>query len=207
MSKRARRLNGILFDWDGVLHDSLGANFRVYNKILGELGMRRLTEKEFVALQSANWYAFYMRIGIEKRLWREADDMWRRFYSSQKTGLYHDTKRCLSRLREEGYRIALVTNGSRERVARELALFGVTRFFDVVICSQNAGELKPSPVMLVRALERLDLKRSEAAYVGDSDVDIVAARRAHVASRYSKEQKASQPLDCCRTRLHVRQFR
>jgi HAD superfamily hydrolase (TIGR01662 family) len=181
-SEPARRVRGVLFDWDGVLHDSLGASFRVYNKILRELGKGGLTESEFLRLHSANWYEFYMRIGIERRLWRVADEMWGRFYADEKTRLYRDARRCLRRLREDGYRIALVSNGSRDRVERELGLFGVACFFESVICSQNASELKPSPIMLVKALNEIGLKRKEAVYVGDSDVDIMAAKRACVAS-------------------------
>jgi len=180
--KRGSGFLGALFDWDGVLLDSLGASFRVYNKILVRLGNGPLTEDEFMRYQSPNWYEFYAKLGIPEKLWKEVDDEWVRLYEEEKPGLHPDAVPCLGRLRGSGLELALVSNGSKARVEMELGRFGLVPLFQSVICGERKEELKPSPVMLERTLRVLGLRPSDVVYVGDAPVDIQAAINAGVVS-------------------------
>jgi HAD superfamily hydrolase (TIGR01509 family) len=173
---------GVLFDWDGVLLDSLGASFRVYNKILAHLGIEPLTEDGFARLQSPNWYEFYVRLGIPESLWSAVDDEWVRLYEEEKAGLHADALPCLGRLRGSGFKLALVSNGSRVRVEGELERLGAAALFQSVVCGEKREELKPSPVMLERAILALGLRPVDVVYVGDAPADIQAARNAGVVS-------------------------
>ena len=173
---------GVLFDWDGVLLDSLGAAFNVYNKIFARVGTRQLTREEYLELQSPNWYEFYEKVGLPRALWKEVDSEWLRLYDEERPGLHPDALGCLDSLREAKLRLALVSNGSRSRVEAELAKFGLKRYFEVVLFGEKKEELKPSPVMLERALGVMGVRPRSAAYVGDSPADIQAAKNARVPS-------------------------
>jgi len=176
------RVAGVLFDWDGVLLDSLGAAFNVYNKIFARVGTKMLTRDEYLELQSPNWYEFYVKVGLPKPLWKEVDHEWLRLYEEEKPGLHPDALRCLSALKESGLRLALVSNGSRTRVEKELTRFGLGRFFEAVVFGEKKEELKPSPVMVQRALGALGVKPPDVVYVGDSPADVQAAKNAKVHS-------------------------
>lgn len=176
------RLAGVLFDWDGVLLDSLGAAFNVYNRIFARVGTKMLTKDEYLELQSPNWYDFYVKIGLPTSLWREVDHEWLRLYEEENPDLHPDAVRCLSSLKEGGLKLALVSNGSRARLEDELSKFDVGRFFGAVIFGEKKEELKPSPVMLQRALGALGVEPTDAVYVGDSPADIQAAKNARVSS-------------------------
>ena len=176
------RVVGVVFDWDGVLLDSLGAAFNVYNKIFARVGTKRLTKDEYLELQSPNWYEFYVKIGLPTSLWKEVDREWLRLYEEESPGLHLDALRCLSLLKESGLRLGLVSNGSRSRVEKELASFGLNRFFEAVLFGERKEELKPSPVMIQRALDAMGVEPLDAVYVGDSPADIQAAKSAGVAS-------------------------
>lgn len=173
---------GVLFDWDGVLLDSLGAAFNVYNRIFARIGTKMLTKDEYLELQSPNWYDFYVKIGLPSSLWKEVDNEWLRLYEEESPELHTDAMRCLSSLKEGGLELALVSNGSRARVESELSRFDAGRFFGVVIFGEKKEDLKPSPVMLQRALGALGLESRKAVYVGDSPADIQAARNARMSS-------------------------
>jgi pyrophosphatase PpaX len=172
----------VLFDWDGVLLDSLGAAFNVYNRIFARIGTKMLTKDEYLELQSPNWYDFYVKIGLPTSLWNEVDHEWLRLYEEENPDLHPDAIRCLTALKERGLKLALVSNGSRARVESELSRFDIGRFFGVVVSGEKKEELKPSPVMLQRALGALGLGPTDAVYVGDSPADIQAARNARVSS-------------------------
>ena len=178
----AGRLAGVIFDWDGVLLDSLGAAFNVYNKIFAKVGTKMLTRDEYLELQSPNWYEFYIKIGLPTSLWKEVDREWLRLYEEESPDLHPDALRCLSVLRGSKLKLALVSNGSRSRVEKELARFGLNRFFDAVLLGEKKEELKPSPVMIQKALGVMGAEPQDVVYVGDSPADIQAARSAKVPS-------------------------
>ena len=179
---RGRRVDGVIFDWDGVLLDSLGAAFNVYNKIFERLGAERLTREEFLRLQSPNWYEFYAKVGLPPASWKKVDGEWLRLYQEERPSLHEDALGCLGSLREAGLRLALVSNGSRVRVERELTRFRIRFCFEVIVLGGKREELKPSPILLERALHLMDLEPWKAVYVGDSPADIQAARKALVPS-------------------------
>jgi pyrophosphatase PpaX len=52
--------------------------------------------------------------------------------------------------------------------------------FDVVVCGDDTERHKPDPEPILLALQRLGARVREAAYVGDSPFDVVAARAAGV---------------------------
>ena len=171
-----------MFDWDGVLLDSLGSSFNVYNRIFADVGTKQLTKEEFFRFQSPNWYEFYERVGIPKDLWKKVDADWVRLYREEDPKLHADALSCLTSLRSRGFRLALVSNGSKGRVEVELARFGLIPLFESVVCAEKREELKPSPVMIERALMGLGLPRERAVYVGDAPADIQASKNAGVAS-------------------------
>lgn len=176
------RFSGVIFDWDGVLVDSLGSSFNVYNRIFERLGVRRLTRDEFLGLQSPNWYEFYVKIGLPARHWKFVDDEWLRQYEKEKPRPYPDAKRCLANLKSAGFRLAVVSNGSEVRVKKELGEFGMAPLFESVLCGRTKEELKPSPLMLQRTLSSLGLAPADAVYVGDAPADVQASKNAGIAS-------------------------
>jgi len=178
--RRIEKVVGVMFDWDGVLLDSLGASFNVYNRVFSKLGTKRLTKDEFYRAQSPNWYEFYEKVGVPKSLWKEVDEMWVRLYKDEDPELYPDAMGCLGSLKRLGFRLALVSNGSTTRVESELARFGLAPFFQSIFCGEKKEELKPSPVMLERTLKVLGLGTREVVYVGDAPADVQAARNARV---------------------------
>ena len=85
----------------------------------------------------------------------------------------------LDALRRLFGRLGLVTGRPREEAEFTLARFGWTDRFDTIVAMEDtAGRGKPDPWPLQLALEQLDLAPREAAYVGDSVDDMVAARAA-----------------------------
>jgi putative hydrolase of the HAD superfamily len=97
------------------------------------------------------------------------------------TGIQPGTADALTRLREAGLRLGVVSN-SDGRVDAALAAAGLRDYFEVVIDSALVGVEKPDPRIFAAALERLDVPPGEALYVGDIyEVDVVGARAAGMA--------------------------
>ena len=86
-------------------------------------------------------------------------------------------------LRDEGYRLGLITNNVREGSATWRALVPVDELFDVVIDSSEVGMRKPNPAIFHHALELLGgVEPSAAVFLDDTPGNVEGARRAGLAS-------------------------
>jgi phosphoglycolate phosphatase-like HAD superfamily hydrolase len=70
------------------------------------------------------------------------------------------------------------TGASTDAAEILLGAAGLSRFFDVVVGGDEVALPKPAPDGIRLACERLGVRPRNAAYVGDADVDLEAARRA-----------------------------
>ena len=102
---------------------------------------------------------------------------WYAVHCNDKTSAYDGIKEMLLALRKAGVRTAVVSNK---------ADFGVqtlckTYFFgllDVAVGQREGIRLKPAPDSVNEVLRLLEIRREDAVYIGDSDVDIDTARNA-----------------------------
>ena len=75
------------------------------------------------------------------------------------------------------YKLGIISNGSREIVAKQLSFFGIEKFFEVVITSDDAKAFKPDRKIFLLALNRLKIKPENAAFVGNSKNDMLGAKK------------------------------
>lgn len=90
----------------------------------------------------------------------------------------------LSRLRDAGLGLAVVTSKRRPSVEMALNSFPELRdVVDVFVTMEDTAEHKPDPAPLLKGLELLgDVLPGRAAYVGDAPFDVAAARAAGTLS-------------------------
>ena len=87
-------------------------------------------------------------------------------FSYAHTRLYDDTLPFLSWLREQGMRIALVSNCA-DTTRGLLDHLGVVPLVDAVVLSCEIGSMKPSPEIYVTALADLGIAAAEAVFIDD----------------------------------------
>jgi HAD superfamily hydrolase (TIGR01509 family) len=172
-----KALLAVLYDWDGTLADSAEASYRCYERVFAAHGIA-FDRARFEDTYSPNWYETYRGVGLPEVLWAEADARWLTEYAREECRLLSGVAEALAIVGAAGLGQGLVTSGSRERVARDVAAKGVDRFLSVVVCGEDAAERKPHPEALLLALDRLGVDAAEAAYVGDSPEDVAMARAA-----------------------------
>lgn len=109
--------------------------------------------------------------------------------------LYPDSVRFLKALKKEGCKLALVSNAAND-VAIEEAVkrLGIAKFFDTIVISSQVEIRKPSLAIFMRALKDLNVKPSEAVFIGDSvSKDVMGAKKVPMKTilitRQSKKAK------------------
>jgi len=100
-------------------------------------------------------------------------------------------------LREEGYRLGLITNNVREGSATWRAMLPVDELFDVVVDSSEVGMRKPNPAIYHHALDALGgIAPDESVFLDDSPGNVEGARRAGLhAILVSDPEQAVKDLD------------
>ncbi|KKB38676.1 Inorganic pyrophospatase PpaX [Bacillus thermotolerans] len=75
-------------------------------------------------------------------------------------------------LKENGYKMAIVSTKLRDTVIKGLKLTNLYQFFDVIVGLDDVTHPKPDPEPLRKALEALGSKPEEAIMIGDNYHDI-----------------------------------
>jgi beta-phosphoglucomutase-like phosphatase (HAD superfamily) len=76
----------VLFDWDGTLLDSCGADTRAYLAMFAALGIK-WTLADFEKHYHPDWYRVYRAAKIKRSRWTEADRLWREAYGRENSTL------------------------------------------------------------------------------------------------------------------------
>ena len=86
--------------------------------------------------------------------------------------------RVLRTLHDAGYPLGVVSTKHRHRVEEALERDGLGAFVEVVVGSDDVPRPKPAPDGLLRAASSLGIPTCDCVFVGDSEVDAMAARAA-----------------------------
>ncbi len=176
----------MLFDLDGTLVDSAPDLARAVDGVLAELGYPAAGE----ALVR-DWVGEGARRLLARAITRTErcepptetlDHGLARFFELYGTSLYRDSRpypgvvATLRKLAADGYRLAVVTNKPRRFAEPIVEAMGLSEAVPVVVGGDCTAVRKPDPEPLRTALERLGVTPDEALMVGDSAIDVAAAR-------------------------------
>ena len=95
-------------------------------------------------------------------------------HCADKTCAYPGITELLEKLQAEGILTAVVSNKADSAV-QELVEEYFKGLFDVAVGEQAGIRKKPAPDMVEKALDALGVKKEEAVYIGDSEVDMATA--------------------------------
>jgi putative hydrolase of the HAD superfamily len=128
---------------------------------------------------SAVWVGMYSllcrKLGIEVDAERIARRVYDEFGRPERWRPYDDVAPALTRVRERGLRVGLISNWDR-RLERLFQGLGLMPLIDTVVSSADVGLRKPDPRIFELALDRLGVAPVDAAHVGDHYyADVVGA--------------------------------
>lgn len=177
------RIEGIIFDCDGVLFESKNANIAYYNRILERFSYPLVTteQKERAHLCHTASSADVLAILVEAADLQPSIDYaatldYREFitHMQPEPHLAHVLKQLAI-----VYPLAVATNRGTS-VEPILSHFGFEDYFCTVVTSRDVKRPKPAPDMLLLASERLGFAPQNCLFIGDSELDQQAAAGADV---------------------------
>jgi phosphoglycolate phosphatase len=178
-------LKAVLFDLDGTLIDSKRDIAASANITRQHYGFQPLPEDligTFVGLGIMVLLEKAVETKDPDRL-REAHGIFKehyRLHCVDFTRPYAGTFEILESLKGRGIKLAVVSNKPQEFTDLILKRLDLWDFFDVVLGPEATLNKKPHPEPLLTAAGKLGAEPSETVMIGDSTVDIEAARAARM---------------------------
>ena len=191
-----RQLHAVAFDIDGTLYP----NYRMYMvsarifmknfKLLTTFGnvrreLRRIRPiNDFYALQTSIM-AEELGLGIEETeriITKEFYTRWENVFHH--VSLYPTVIETLAYLKHQGLKLAVLSDFP---VKSKLKILNIEKYFDVALCSELTGYLKPSPEPFQALLDDLGVEPEHLLYVGNSyeydirGADQLGIRTAHLS--------------------------
>lgn len=176
-------IGAIVFDCDGVMFASHRANLAYYNRILAEFSYPQvLPEQKELALMCHTASSLEVLTNLfqpdDLAVAREfaATVNYQEFIPYMEPEA--DFLELLQRL-SGNYPLAVATNRGKS-ILTILEHFGLQQFFSVVVSCHDVDRPKPAPDMLLLAAERLEIEAESCLFIGDSELDKLAAAEANV---------------------------
>ncbi|MFX1507635.1 MAG: HAD family hydrolase [Promethearchaeota archaeon] len=191
-------LKAILFDLDGTLVDTL----RLFPQLIAQEFMdtptrgkvrkylRRLgtfyNVKQNGVWYRHSWFSVQLFRGIKadfriswlRLLSGLLHVMWQFLKWDQQIHVFPEVPYTLQKLKQRGFKLAIVSNGSPRLLEKRFAPY--LHLFDVLVDSKSIGYWKPSPVPIYYAIKKLGVSVNEVIFIGDTIVDLLAAKQAGV---------------------------
>lgn len=98
--------------------------------------------------------------------------------SSPKVTVLPGVHDALESLRRKPVKLAVLTNSGRRAATAVLKRGSLLQYFDFVLTRDDVDSMKPSPGGVTKALSLFGLRKERVFYVGDSVLDIMAAKAA-----------------------------
>jgi HAD superfamily hydrolase (TIGR01509 family) len=181
-------IRAIVFDMDGVLVDARHWHFEALNRAL------RLFGYEISAADHrATFDGLPTRVKLEKLIEKRGLPRGLGPFIAEMKQIYtleiirqncrptflHEY--ALSRLKAEGYRIAVASNSIRETVDTMMAKTCLIEHLDLTLSSEDVAAAKPDPEIYLLGAERLGVSPAECLVVEDNHNGVKAARAAGTA--------------------------
>lgn len=177
--------NTLLFDFDLTLADSSKGIFKCVNHALMEMGY---SEKKYndIKLTIGHSLPATFKILTGNNTKEQANDFVRLFVEkadkimNDNTTIFKEVYSLMPVLKKNGYKTGIISTKYRYRIEGILQREQLQPFFNIIIGGEDVKSHKPDPEGMQMAINKLNVEPNQVLYIGDSLVDLQAAKAANV---------------------------
>jgi HAD superfamily hydrolase (TIGR01509 family) len=187
MALDAAKIKAVIFDIDGTLSDSDDQMVEQVERLLkpflffiGVSGRKVAARWLVMAVETPGNFLYHLadRFNVDRLIMRLLDKSGRKKIKKQRDyRIISGVPEMLAALTTK-YPLAVVSARDEKSSMAFIDQFGLASFFRVIVTSQTTHRTKPFPDPLLYTAEKLGLPPSDCLMVGDTTVDMRAAKRA-----------------------------
>jgi HAD superfamily hydrolase (TIGR01509 family) len=178
-------IRAVIFDMDGVLVDAKEWHYEALNRALGLFGFAISRYDHLVTYDGLPTRKKLEMLTRERDLPLELHGFINEMKQIYTTRFIHEQCKprfihefALSRLRRDGYRLAVCSNAVRSSVELMLGQCDLLRQLEFCLSNEDVTRPKPDPEMYTTAITRMGLEPSECLVIEDNENGIRSARDA-----------------------------
>jgi len=176
------KIKAIIFDMDGVLIDAKDWHYEALNKALELFGFSISRYDHLVTYDGLPTKKKLEMLSLERGLPRglhgfinKMKQIYTMEYVYMKCKPLFNHQFALSKLKAEGYKLALASNSVRITIDMMMEKADLDKYLDFTLSNQDVKKSKPDPEIYLTAMKRLKLKPEECLIVEDNQNGIKAA--------------------------------
>lgn len=177
------KVKAILFDMDGVLIEAKDWHFEALNKALQLFGIEISRYDHLVTYDGLPTATKLEMLSVERGLPIELHEFINEMKQIYTIDMVHTLCKprfqheyALSRLKDEGYGIAVCSNSIPNTIKVMMEKASLTQYLDFYLSAQDVLNPKPFPDIYLAAMEKMGLKPEECMVVEDNENGIKAAK-------------------------------
>lgn len=175
-------INTVIFDFDGTMADTndvvVNSWQHTYREYLGHEVSREEIMKSFGEPLEVTMKRIFPKENQEELL--ECYRSYQRDIFTEVINLFPGVYEAIVALKEEGYKIGIVTSRIKDTTCAAVEKFGLSNYIDDIVSCDDTTVHKPNPEPVLLALKNLESKDEETVMVGDSIFDILCGKKAGV---------------------------
>lgn len=179
-----RPLQGILFDFDGLILDTETPIFQAWKRKFKEYGQELLLEEWAQILGKSN-----QELGPVEGLLKEITDPEAKKrvlaeVAQEERALVLEQNplpgavELIIRAQREGLKLGIVSSSDQDWVHGHLDRLNLLDYFDHTSCADEVEEAKPDPALYLLGLEKMEVDPGRVVVLEDSPNGVLAAKRA-----------------------------
>ena len=172
-----------IFDYDGTIMESMEASILLYKHGFEAIGVPFKDEDAAVYIHETLHRTFErLGLGLDDYLKfiKSFEDIKDTEEVLNGNHPFEDAKELLEYLRYKNKKITILTGNHSEYIQKVLNHVGLKNDYEIVVGFNDVTKTKPDPEGLYLILDKLNLKKEEVCYIGDSLNDMLAAKNAGI---------------------------
>lgn len=176
-----KNYKALLFDLDGTLLDTNELIIESFLHVLEETFPGKYSREHVLPFLGPPLYETFD--GIDPTLTETLTASYRKWNLERHDQMvvpFEGVVDTLRQLKQEGYKMAIVSTKRREMIDRGLQLMECENLFDTIVGFEDVTHTKPDPEPIQIALQRIGANKEDALMIGDNFHDIEGGQRAGV---------------------------
>ncbi len=182
------QIKAILFDMDGVLIDAKEWHYEALNKALGLFGIEISRYDHLNTFDGLPTKVKLQMLSKQYYLPEELHSFINQVKQSYTINLVHEKchpmfqhEYALSKLHNQGYKIAVCSNSVRSTIELMMEKSGLLPYIDLIVSNEDVKKAKPDPEMYITTINKFGLKPENCIVVEDNLNGIQAGRASGAA--------------------------